>query len=71
MISVWVTKAQRNIDKYIAYNKAYNLFFDESTDTYLLKAREKLEAKITNVKEAEERMRLKIKQIQEGRNDKN
>jgi ribosomal protein S1 len=36
-----------------------------------LKAREKLEAKITNVKEAEERMRLKIKQIQEGRNDKN
>lgn len=66
-----VTKAQRNIDKYVAYNKAHNLFFDESTDTDLLKAREKLEAKITNVKEAEERMRLKIKQIQEGRNDKN
>ena len=66
-----VTKAQRNIDKYVAYNKAHNLFFDESTDTDLLKAREKLEAKIINVKEAEERMRLKIKQIQEGRNDKN
>ena len=66
-----VTKVQRNIDKYVAYNKAHNLFFDESTDTDLLKAREKLEAKITNVKEAEERMRLKIKQIQEGRNDKN
>ena len=66
-----VTKAQRNIDKYVAYNKAHNLFFDESTDVDLLKAREKLEAKIANVKEAEERMKLKIKQIQEGRNGKN
>ncbi|EXZ65801.1 hypothetical protein CE91St1_07580 [Parabacteroides goldsteinii] len=66
-----VTKVQRKIDKYVAYNKAHNLFFDESTDTDLLKAREKLEAKIANVKEAEERMKLKIKQIQEGRNGKN
>lgn len=66
-----VTKVQRNIDKYVAYNKAHNLFFDESTDVDLLKAREKLEAKIANVKEAEERMKLKIKQIQEGRNGKN
>lgn len=66
-----VTKAQRKIDKYVAYNKANNLFFDENTDTDLLKAREKLETKIANIKEAEERMKLKIKQIQEGNNEKN
>lgn len=66
-----VTKAQRKIDKYVTYNKANNLFFDESTDTDLLKAREKLETKIASVKEAEERMKLKIKQIQEGRNGEN
>lgn len=66
-----VTKAQRKIDKYVVYNKANNLFFDENTDTDLLKAREKLETKIANIKEAEERMILKIKQIQEGNNEKN
>lgn len=66
-----VTKAQRKIDKYVAYNKANNLFFDENTDTDLLKAREKLETKIANIKEAEERMKLKIKQIQEENNEKN
>lgn len=43
----------------------------KNTDTDLLKAREKLETKIANIKEAEERMKLKIKQIQEGNNEKN
>ncbi len=66
-----VTKVQRKIDKYVAYNKAHNLFFDESTDMDLLKARKKLEIKIANVKEAEERMRLKIKQVQEEKNETN
>lgn len=58
-----VTKVQRKIDKYVAYNRAHNLFFDESTDTDLLKAREKLRVKIAGVKAAEERLKLKIKQI--------
>ncbi len=60
-----VTKSQRKIDEYIAYNKAYNLFFDESTDAGLLKVYEKLTIKIDNVKKAEERLKLKIKQIRE------
>lgn len=41
------------------------MFFDESTDADLLQAREKLAIKIANVRVAEERMKLKIKQIQE------
>lgn len=60
-----VTKVERKIAEYIEHNKANNMFFDESTDDDLLKAREKLAAKIANVKEAEERMKLKIKQINE------
>lgn len=58
-----VTKAQRNIDEYVTYNRANNMFFDERNDADLLKARAKLETKIANVKAAEERMKLKIKQI--------
>ena len=42
-----------------------NLFFDESTDADLQKAYEKLATKIANVQAAEERMKLKIKQIKE------
>lgn len=64
-----VTKVQRKIDKYVAYNRAHNLFFDESTDTDLLKAREKLRVKIAGVKAAEERLRLKIKQIKDKQYD--
>ena len=64
-----VTKVQRKIEKYVAYNRANNLFFDESTDIDLLKAREKLRVKIANVQAAEERMKLKIKQIKEKRHD--
>ena len=64
-----VTKVQRKIEEYVAYNRAHNLFFDENTDTDLQKAREKLATKIANVQAAEERMKLKIKQIQEESND--
>lgn len=65
-----VTKVQRNIEEYVAYNRANNLFFDESTDADLRKAREKLLSKMLAVQAAEERMRLKIKQIYNGqRND--
>ena len=60
-----VTKVQRKIEEYVAYNRANNMFFDENTDTDLQKAREKLATKIANVQAAEERMKLKIKQIQE------
>lgn len=60
-----VTKIQRKIDEYVAYNRVHNLFFDESTDADLLKAREKLSIKIAAVQAAEERMKIKIKQIKE------
>ena len=60
-----VTKVQRKIDEYIAYNKANNLFFDENTDDDLLKTREKLAIKMANVKAAEERLKQKIKQVKE------
>ena len=61
-----VTKVQRRIEEYIAYNRENNLFFDENTDVKLQKTREKLATKIANVQAAEERMKLKIKQIQEA-----
>lgn len=60
-----VTRVQRKIDEYIAYNKANNLFFDENTDEDLLKARKKLVIKMANVKAAEERLKQKIKQVKE------
>lgn len=60
-----VTKIQRKIDEYVAYNRTHNLFFDESTDANLRKAHEKLRAKIAAVQAAEERMKIKIKQIKE------
>ena len=60
-----VTKVRRKIDEYLAYNRANNLFFDVSTDADLQKAYEKLATKIANVQAAEERMKLKIKQIKE------
>lgn len=61
-----VTKIQRKIDEYVAYNRTHNLFFDENTDVDLRKAREKLLAKMFAVQSAEERMKLKIKQIYNG-----
>ncbi len=60
-----VTKVRRKIDEYVAYNRAHNLFFDESADTDLRKAREKLLSKMLAVQAAEERMKLKIKQMKE------
>lgn len=64
-----VTKVRRKIEEYVAYNRAHNLFFDENTDMDLQKAREKLATKIANVQAAEERMKLKIKQIKEKQHD--
>ena len=60
-----VTKVQRRIAEYIEHNKANNLFFDESSDIDLIKVREKLAIKELNVQEAEERLKLKIRQIKE------
>ena len=65
-----VTKVQRKIDEYVAYHKANDMFFNEDTDTDLLKAREKLKLKIYGVRAAEERLKLKIKQIRRIPNDK-
>ena len=62
-----VTKARKKIDEYIAYNREHNLFFDENTDENLQKARKKLADKEVGVQAAEERLKLKIKQIQEER----
>lgn len=62
-----VTKARRNIDKYVDYNRQNNMFFDESTDADLQKAREKLAVKEASVRAAEERLKSKIKQIDEER----
>lgn len=60
-----VTKARRKIDRYVAFNKANNLFFDERTDADLQKARKKLADKEAGVRAAEERLKFKIKQMQE------
>lgn len=60
-----VTKVQRKIDEYVAYNRANNMFFDEHTDADLQKAREKLSMRVADVQAAEERLKLKIKQIKE------
>lgn len=62
-----VTKVQRRIEEYITYNKANNLFFDESTDVDLLKIRDKLASKIANVQAAEERLKQKIREYSESR----
>lgn len=59
-----VTKARRNIEEYVARNRSHNLFFDESSDADLLKAREKLAVKEAGVRAAEERLKTKIEQIE-------
>ena len=61
-----VTKAQMHIEEYLSYHRKYNLFFDENTDQDLIKARRKLEVKIANVQAAEERMKIKIKEIKQS-----
>lgn len=60
-----VSKVQRKIDEYVKYHRANGLFFDESTDMDLLRVREKLSIKQRNVQKCEERLKCKIKQIQE------
>lgn len=60
-----VTRQQRKIDEYVEWHKANDLFFDESTDMDLLRVREKLSIKQLNVQKCEERLKHKIKQIQE------
>ena len=61
-----VTKVRRKIDEYVAYNRANNMFFNEHTDAALQKAREKLSMRVADVQAAEERLKLKIKQIKEN-----
>lgn len=55
-----VTKAERMMREYIQYNRHHNLFFDEETDEKLVKFKEKLERKKTNVTECEKRLKSLI-----------
>lgn len=55
-----VTKVQRVINNYIAWNRANNIFFNENEDEQLIATRAKLAVKIANVAEAEERLKLKV-----------
>lgn len=64
-----VTKVQRKIDEYVAYNKSQNMFFDENSDENLLKTRKKLAIKIADVKAAEERLKQKLRQIKEEKHE--
>lgn len=58
-----VTKVQKRIEEYVAYHKENDIFFDESTDSDLIVARQKLENKIKGVAEAESRLKAKIEEI--------
>lgn len=55
-----VTRQQRIVDDYIAYQRANNMFFDEETDEQLVKIRRKLAVKRADVKAAEERLKIKL-----------
>lgn len=56
-----VTKAKRSEEKYVASQKEkYPLFYDEATDTELIKFREKLANKEKNLKAAEESIRIAV-----------
>ena len=56
-----VTKARRCIEQHITDRRArYPLFYDESTDTELVKYREKLGRKIENLRLMEENIRLAV-----------
>ena len=63
-----VTKARKKIEEYVNYHRENDLFFDENTDSELMKAREKLSMKIANVQEAEKRLKAKIDKIKNKRN---
>lgn len=63
-----VSRARRKVEEYVAWNRANNLFFDEATDEDLARFRAKLARKVAGVEAAEERMRRKIWNL---KNDKN
>lgn len=58
-----VTKQQRKIEEYVNFQQTNNLFFDENTDPHLLKVRKKLDIRMADVQAAEERLKLKIKEL--------
>ena len=58
-----VTRQQRIVDEYIAYQRVNNMFFDEETDEQLIKICRKLAVKRADVEAAEERLKNKIEQI--------
>lgn len=58
-----VTKVRKRIEEYVAFHKENDMFFDEFTDVDLIAARQKLDKKIRNVGEAEERLKAKIEEI--------
>lgn len=62
-----VSKQQRLIDEYVAWHSTNDLFFDEENDDGLMKVRKKLAQKVANVKAAEERLKLKIKEYETER----
>ncbi len=66
-----ITKAGRCIERHIAAQKAlYPLFYDEATDTELVKYREKLARKIENCRQAEENIHLAVENYRrEGRGE--
>lgn len=55
-----VTKVQKSIDDYIAWNRANNIFFSENEDEKLIAIRSKLAVKVANIAEAEECLKLKV-----------
>lgn len=59
-----MTKVQRAIANYVAWNRENNMFFDETTDEQLIVTRKKLAVKIANVEEAEKRLKLKVERRQ-------
>lgn len=65
MSKAQVTRMKRIIKKYIDDRKG-DLFFDESTDKDLQRARQKLARKEADVEATEQRMKLKIQQIREN-----
>lgn len=64
-----VTRARRKLEEYVAWNRANNLFFDEATDEELAQFRAKLARKISGVEAAEERMKRKIWNLKNEKND--
>lgn len=66
-----VTRARRKLEEYVAWNRANNLFFDEAADEELARFRAKLARKVAGVEAAEERMRRKIWNLKNDKNDQN